>query len=146
MLVESLRSLVMEALDGGFFEGAVHALDLAVGPRVGRFDQAVHHALFPADAVKTVRDRQELVRLGCKLHPVVRQHGMHVIGQLVQYAPLKHCRDHLLGAGGAARQRPPCWCGRWPRKCPPSIWKGLLAFFGLDLGKINVQVAAEGGD
>ena len=97
MLVEFLRALVMEVLDGGFFNGAVQAFDLAVGPRMRRLGQAVLHALFAADAVKAVPTRQELVRLGSKLHPVVRQHGMHLIGQLVQHAPQKLDRDHPLG-------------------------------------------------
>ena len=70
MLVEFLRALVMEALDGGLFTGAVQALDLAVGPRVRRFGQAVLHAVFAANAVKAVPARQELVRRGVNCTPL----------------------------------------------------------------------------
>jgi hypothetical protein len=41
MFSEVLVSLVVEALDGGFFERAIHAFDLAVGPRVFWFGEAV---------------------------------------------------------------------------------------------------------
>src|SRR5438046_4450302 len=34
-------SLVEEAFDGGFFEGSIHALDLAVGPGIFGFGEAV---------------------------------------------------------------------------------------------------------
>ena len=72
----------MIALHGGFLNRAVQAFDLTVGPRMGRLGQAVFHAVFAADAVKAVPTGQELVRLGRELHPVVRQDGMHLIGQL----------------------------------------------------------------
>jgi len=87
MLVELVGGLVVEALDGGFFTRAVQALDRAVGPRVGRFGQAVLHALCAAEAVKTVPARQPLLRLRCKWHPVVGEHGRHLVRQLVEYAP-----------------------------------------------------------
>jgi hypothetical protein len=34
-------AVVMEALDGGFLDGAVHPLYLSVGPRVVRFGETV---------------------------------------------------------------------------------------------------------
>ena len=54
MLVEFVGALVMEALHGSFFEGAVHGFDLTVGPGVGRLGQTVFHAVFAADTVKTM--------------------------------------------------------------------------------------------
>ena len=41
MLVKLIRGLVVIALNSGFFEGTVQALDLAIGPRVGWFGQAM---------------------------------------------------------------------------------------------------------
>ena len=41
MFPEVFVGFVVEALDGGFLEGSVHALDLAVGPRVLGLGQAV---------------------------------------------------------------------------------------------------------
>ena len=57
MLVQLLRRLVVKALAGRFFEGAVQALDRAVGPRMRRLGEAVLHALFATDAVKAVPAR-----------------------------------------------------------------------------------------
>ena len=80
VFVEFVGGLAVEALDSRLFDGAVQALDLAIGPRVRRFGPAVLHAVFPANAVKTVPARQTLVRLGRELHPVVGQDRMHFIG------------------------------------------------------------------
>ena len=41
MLPEVLMCVVVEALDGGFFEGSVHTFDLAVGPGMFRLGEAV---------------------------------------------------------------------------------------------------------
>ena len=57
VLVEPVGGLVVEALDGCLLTRAVHALDLAVGPRVCRFGEPVLHAVFVADAVKAVPAR-----------------------------------------------------------------------------------------
>lgn len=54
--------------------------------------------IFAANAVKTVPTRQKLVRLGRELHPVVGQHGMHFVGQLVEHAPQKFGRDAPFSA------------------------------------------------
>lgn len=48
MLVEFGARLVMVALSGGFFQGAVHALDLPVGPRVGQPGKALLYAVLGA--------------------------------------------------------------------------------------------------
>ena len=75
MLVDFLRRLVVEALDGGFFNRAIQALNLVVRPRVGGLGEPVLHAAFPADAVEVVPTRQQLMRLRGELHAVVRQNG-----------------------------------------------------------------------
>ncbi len=41
MLPEAFMCVVVEALDGGFFEGSIDALDLAVGPGMFGLAQAV---------------------------------------------------------------------------------------------------------
>ncbi len=134
VLVELVGGLVVEALDGGFFDGAVHALNLAVGPRVRRLGQAVLHVVFPANAVKAVPTRQELVRLRRELHPIVGEHGMHFVRQLVEHASQKLGRDDAFGA------RMQLGKGHFAGAVDGHK-KVLLAFFGLDLGEIDVQVA-----
>ena len=66
-------------------------------PGVRRFGQPVHHAVFPANAVKTVPNRQELVRLRRELDAVVGQHGMHFVRQIVEHAPQKIGRNDPFG-------------------------------------------------
>ena len=66
VLVEFAGVLVMVAPDGGLLNGAVHAFDLAVGPGMGWLGQAVFHAVFPADSVKTLPAGQKLVGLRFK--------------------------------------------------------------------------------
>ena len=133
VLVELRGGLVVEALDGGLLDGPIHALDLAVGPGVGRFGQAVLHAVFAANAVETVPARQELVGLGRELDPVVGQHGMHFVRQLVEHPPQKFGRDDTFGPGVQFGKRHLAGAVDGHKKV-------LLAFFGLDLGEIDVQV------
>ena len=133
VLVAFLRRLVVETLDGRFFNRAVRALDRAVRPRVGRLGQAVFHAVCPTDAVKTVPAGQQRMRLRRERRPVVGQDGMHFTGHLVEDAAQK-LRRHPLGP------RVPCDEGYLAgavdgRKQVPA------AFRGPDLGKIDVEVA-----
>lgn len=131
MLVEFLRRLVVKALDGRFLDGAVHAFDLAVRPRMGGLGQAVFHALFPTDAVKAVPAGQELLRLRGELHPIVGQDDVDFIGQFVQHPAQEFGGHHALGprvqfseghlAGAVDGHE-----------------EVLLALFGLGLRKIDV--------
>ena len=93
-----MRGLVMVALEGGFFEGAVHALVLAIGPWGYRSGQSALPAVFPTDTVKTVPARQELVRLGRELYPIVGQYGQQFIGRLVEHTSQKISRHYPFGA------------------------------------------------
>ena len=70
VLIEFVRGTVVAALDGGFFAGAVHALDPALGPGVGRLGEAVRHAVFSADAGKAVPAGQKLMGWGVNRTPL----------------------------------------------------------------------------
>jgi hypothetical protein len=131
--VEFVSILVMEALHGRLFNGAIHALNLPVGPRVGPFRQPVLYPVFAANAVKAVSAGQELVRLGRELHPIVRQHGMHLVRQLVEHAPQKLGRDHAFGPRVQL-------CKGYFAGAVNGHKEVLAAFFGLALGETNVQV------
>ena len=52
----------MIAFDGGFLDGAVHAFDLAVGPRVLDLGQAMFDVVFLAAHVEHVRHDISRVR------------------------------------------------------------------------------------
>ena len=55
MLSELPVSLVVIASNGGFLEGAVHPLDLTVGPGRVRLGEAVLDTMLAADAVERVQ-------------------------------------------------------------------------------------------
>lgn len=107
--IELVGGLIVEALNGGFLEGAIHALNLVIGPRVGRLGQPVLHAILAVDTVKTVPARQELVRLWRELHAVNGQYGVYFVGQLVEHAPQKLGRHGCVWPAGGVRQTPLCW-------------------------------------
>src|ERR1700675_4221683 len=84
MRFELLGVVVMIALDGGFLDGAVHALDLTVGPRMLQLGKTVVDAVFPATHVEHVRHAP-----GCRpgaetrrereLDAVVGEHGVDLV-------------------------------------------------------------------
>jgi len=65
-------TVVVIAIDRRVLEGAVHALDLAIRPRVVRFGQAMLNAMSSADLIETVdppsshRDSWVGRRTGCR--------------------------------------------------------------------------------
>ena len=61
MRAETLVRLVVEPANGGVLEGAVHAFDLAVGPRMVEFREAMIEAGLGTDQVKRM-GAKELVR------------------------------------------------------------------------------------
>jgi hypothetical protein len=63
--------LVIEFFDRGFFEGTVHALDLAVGPGMIRFGEAMLDAVLLAYAPKDMLERLLISLAGSKLNAVV---------------------------------------------------------------------------
>lgn len=75
---------VMISPHGGFLEGSVHALDLAVGPRVIGLGEAVFDVMLPADAVKGMqpvsrrRSRPMLWHIA-ELHAIVGQNGVNSV-------------------------------------------------------------------
>ena len=99
VLVELFRGLVMVALDGGFFNRAVHALDLAIGPGVRGLREAVLDAVLIAYAAKNVAPGSDLMGHVAKLGAVVGQHGMHLVGQGGQYPAQELGSQHFSGAG-----------------------------------------------
>ena len=77
-------AVVVVALNGGFLDGAVHALDLSVGPRMIGLSQAMVDALPKTDPIKRVTTKtggRALTVLGQvgELNAVVGQHGVDAI-------------------------------------------------------------------
>jgi hypothetical protein len=80
VLFEVLMRLVIEFFDGGFFEGAVHALDLAIRPGMMGVGEAV------LDTVLLTHTRQDMLEgivippAIAELNAVVRQDRVDLLG------------------------------------------------------------------
>lgn len=96
--------VVVEDLHRGALDGAVHALGLAVGPRVTRLGQPVFDFDGSADAVEDVRAEVAAARAVAILgqvvegHAIVGEHGR--IGRRGAPAPLAHRLRVQTVAGG----------------------------------------------
>jgi hypothetical protein len=97
VLVEVLMGLIVIFFDGGFFEGAVHALDSAVGPGMIGFGEAVR------DAVRLTHTRKDMLEgiviplaVG-ELNAVIRQDRVDFIGHGVDEVAQELRRDGLDG-------------------------------------------------
>src|SRR4051812_10445936 len=93
---ETLVGLVVEPADGGVLEGAIHAFDLTVGPRMVDFRKPMLDVTLSAGQVKGVRATrlmrgEHLLSLGdtpaaagrSELKAVVGEHGMNAVRDVV---------------------------------------------------------------
>ena len=85
MLSKLIVGLVMIAAHRGFLQGAVHALDLAVGPGMVRFGEPVLDAVFPAAHIEHVGGVAGRWAIGVswrerELDAVIGEHGVDFIG------------------------------------------------------------------
>lgn len=130
-------AVVVEALDGGVLDGAVHPFDLTVGPGMVRLGQPVLYAVGVADHVEAHLTREGGVAVAGllgELDAVVRQDGVDLVRhgpqQVLQELPggspvglVDQLGDgELAGAVDADKQIE-------------------LAFGGLHLGDIDVEEA-----
>jgi hypothetical protein len=65
--------VVVEAFDGGVLDGAVHSLDLAVGPGMLHLGEPVLDAILVADAIEDVMEGVFVTGLAGELDAVARQ-------------------------------------------------------------------------
>jgi hypothetical protein len=114
VLTELVVALAVEPLDGGIPYGAVHALDLAVGPRVSRLGQPVLDVEFGAGELEGVAEEwllagQHLLDLLGRpaiagglgeVRAVVGEHGVDPVGNCCGERPEELGRDT---AGGLRR-------------------------------------------
>lgn len=68
VLAELVVAVVVIAFDGGFLDSAVHALDLAVGPRVVGLGEPVPDVVLGADAIEHVEAVARSDRCGAAAH------------------------------------------------------------------------------
>ena len=130
-------ALVVEAFDGRVLDGAVHPLDLAVGPRMVRLGEPVLDVVCLADHVEAHLTRPggvAVARLLCELDAVVGQdrvnavrHGFQqVFEELPRRAPVS-----LVDQSG----------NRELARAVDADEHVELAFGGLHLGDVHVEEA-----
>lgn len=81
MCRQPVMALVVEAFDGGFFDGPVHPLDLTVGSRMVRFGEPVFDVVCLADHVEADLTRPGGVSFGrllSELHAIIGQDRVDV--------------------------------------------------------------------
>ena len=70
---------VVVSLDGGLFDGSVHAFHLAVGPGVVNFCEPVFNVMFLANTVKEVHRCGFILFAVGKLSAVIGQEGVYLV-------------------------------------------------------------------
>ncbi len=70
---------IVVALNGGLFDGAIHALDLPICPRMLDFGEPMFNVELAAHTVKDVLASEAMTFLISELNAVVREHSMNGI-------------------------------------------------------------------
>ncbi len=144
MLSELLVGLVGEAFDGGFFEGSVHALDLAVGPGMLGLGESVVDIGLGAGELEGMSAEEfslferELDLGGCEtaiagrgeVHTVVGEYGVDLIGYGLDDRIEEVGRNPLRGPFVHLDERRTSRCGRsrpgdrvCPARCAPRRYR-----------------------
>ena len=139
MSAQLVVAVVVVALNGGFFDGAVHTLDLAVSPGMVRFGEPVVDAMPKTDPVKRMAAKAgrwplAILRQIGELDAVVGEHGMD---------PIRDSRDQRL-----EESRRSLHIGTFDQLHESELRSAVdghkeieLAFGGAHLGQINMEVA-----
>jgi hypothetical protein len=146
MASEFIMSFVIEALDGSVLDGAVHPLDLAIGPRMLRLGETVIDVVAGAGHFEGVSPEElltcdHLLDLGQRptlaireVDAVVRENGVNLIGNGFDEVAQEVCcntgRDSFvqfsIGELGGSIDRHK---------------KVKLALGGVDLGYVDMEIA-----
>jgi len=140
--------LVMEAVDGSFLDSPIHALDLAVGPRMLRLGQAVIDVVLGAGVFEGVcpealplghslfdlKDGRASSARGREVDAVVGENGMDLVGD---------CGDEMLKeVGSDSGGRLLMQFDKGELRCSIDGDEEMqLALFGAHFGDVDVEVA-----
>ena len=97
MLTKPVVVFVVVAFDGGLFDGAVHALDLTVGPRVRDLCQTMLDPVFIANTVKDVPTGRFVHFTVGELNAVIGEDGVDLVGQRLDNIAKETGCNHLPG-------------------------------------------------
>lgn len=125
MLFELPVAVIVKAFDGGFLDGAVHPLDLAVGPRVLDLGQTVLDAVLAAAHAEHMLHvagsrTTGIARQKSELDPIVGENSMDLVGD------------------GRDQGHEECGCGG-PAHRPEQLYERELA--GAINGNIEIELA-----
>ncbi len=129
-----IMAIVVEALDGRVLDGAVHALDLSVCPRMIDFREPVLDAVLVADPVEDGVEGVFVTGLVGELDSVVGQHRVDGVG---------NCGDEIaqeLGRRHLARLLMEFGISKLGCPVDPNE-QAQLAFCCLNLGDVDVEEA-----
>ena len=96
MCFELFMCAVVVSLDGGLFDGSVHAFHLAVSPGVIDFSESVFNVMFLANTVKEVPPYWLVLFAVGKLGAVIGQEGVYLVRQGRNDISQELHRGHLL--------------------------------------------------
>ena len=139
MASKLLVAVIMIAPDGGLFQGAVHPLDLAVGPGMVRFGEAVFDPVLTAAHIEHMRHIPGRGAIGIswregELDAVVSENRVDFIGSSFNQGGQESGRGHAVcffNEPGEGKFAGPV----------DGDEQEELAFFGSDLGDIDVKIA-----
>lgn len=97
VLPELFVVVVVVAFNGGFLDGSVHPLDLAVGPGMFHLGQPVLDVIFVADPVEDMVKGVFVPLLVGELDAVVGENRVNFVGYCDDQVPQELGGDHLSG-------------------------------------------------
>lgn len=99
MLSQLLMIFVIVSFDGCFLEGTVHTLDLAVGPGMIWFGQAIFRTVVQTDAIKDMQEGAPVFFAVGELDTIVCQDGVDFVGYGSDESVRELRRFHLAVPG-----------------------------------------------
>ena len=148
VLSKLIVAIVVEALDGGVLDRPVHALDLAVRPRVSRFRQPMLNVEIGAGVLEGVSPEERV--LGPQGLDLFGRPG-GALGIREVRAVVGQNRMNLAGTGGRERSEeiPRDAAGRLLMQLDEDKLRSPIdgdqevepAFVGMDLGDVDVEIA-----
>lgn len=99
-------------LHGGFFQGAVAALDLAISAGMSRFGEVVPDAVLVVQAFENTLPGIALLKYYRNVcDPLSISYFINLAGHCSQDPAQTMRRQHSLWPAAATRRRPAYWCG-----------------------------------
>lgn len=134
--LELIVSVVMIALDSRFLDRSVHALDLAIGPRMLDLGQPMFDAIFPAAHIEhmdrvSCRRAVRVARREGELDPIVGENRVDLVGD-------RRDQSSEEGRGGGPSDQ--LHEGELTGAIDGDV-EVELAFSGLELSNVDVEIA-----